>query len=323
MARLEPFDGSGPIGDVFGFYRTSEGREFLRDAYRRYLKRPSSRQKHTYGDTKVASLVADRNYQSQLAEDRKTRAALKRWAEDGQRELWRNDADKTLRVLARLEAEMMAEPDIAEIFEDRASTLRKTTIANSLSSFFYGEKYQKELIELSSALKKYEGVFAVLPARDILLNLEGYCMERLFTYCRFELHPDYPFLVAQEVTIADKEGATGLIYRRSRSGFVFVGYDGALVRFVVSLENPWSRWVEVYRPMREPHRGHLDYAEQGLLPDDLCFHIEMASVSSVDGELVHEDRAMYLEGVVFRKENSDISDEINKHFASVMWDIPL
>ena len=78
--------------DVHGFYATAPGRNFLRTLYPRYILRVG------FGDTKLASNIADETAINQDKENELTEQALKRWVKKQQKELWVRDGRKTLRV---------------------------------------------------------------------------------------------------------------------------------------------------------------------------------------------------------------------------------
>ncbi len=118
----------------FGFYRSKEGREFLRKLFEPYLRRQS------IGEGKAATIIADSHPNSdyQDREVDKTKSALRRWRNDGQNELWPKDEEKNLRCLQRLENEFLAVQELREIMEDTAETVQKHQTGIAFANFFYG-----------------------------------------------------------------------------------------------------------------------------------------------------------------------------------------
>lgn len=145
--------------DIYGFYKTAEGRNFLRALFGPFLNRVDFR------EGKVASIIADTSGSpdAQKREVEATRSALRRWHKNGQVELWPKDSEKNLRYLARIEAEMMHLSDFAEIFEDQVLTQSKVQVGNGLAMCFYGTNnifHSQERIRYLHA--QSEGTYQVL-----------------------------------------------------------------------------------------------------------------------------------------------------------------
>lgn len=142
--------------EFFGFYRSKEGREFLRQLLTPYLRRQEM------GFGKVATIISDSlgNPDSQDREVERTKHALKRWLRDGQSELWRKDVETSRRYLRRLEGEFLAVPELREIMADTAATVQKHQSGIALANFFYGPLPPlKADPEIESIHNEFEGFY--------------------------------------------------------------------------------------------------------------------------------------------------------------------
>ncbi|MEZ5887521.1 MAG: hypothetical protein R3D56_11675 [Paracoccaceae bacterium] len=128
---------------AFGFYKSKEGREFLRQLFKHYLRRQN------LGEGKVATIIADSFAQSEKQEREvdRTKSALRRWSRDGQGELWPKDQNKNLRSLRRLENEYLSVTEIREVLQDTAETIQKHQSGIALSNFFYGASKIEQINE--------------------------------------------------------------------------------------------------------------------------------------------------------------------------------
>lgn len=142
----------------FGFYKSKEGREFLRRLFRPYLRRQSM------GEGKAASIISDAhaNPDTQASEVDKTKSALRRWGREGQSELWPKDEEKNLRQMRRLENEFISVPELKEVLEDTAETVQKHQSGVALSFFFYGSlPPSRSDPKVAKLHENFEGLFSI------------------------------------------------------------------------------------------------------------------------------------------------------------------
>lgn len=148
----ETVDGESSLG----FYRSKEGREFLRRLFKPYLRRQNM------GEGKVATIIADghANPDTQDREVDRTKSALRRWSKDGQSEIWPKEPEKNLRCLRRLENEYLSVQELREIMEDTAETIQKHQAGIAFSHFFYGAlPVDQTDPEVKSIQQEFEGIY--------------------------------------------------------------------------------------------------------------------------------------------------------------------
>jgi hypothetical protein len=141
-----------------GYFRSREGREYLRKFYQPLLRRRNC------SDGKIASVISD-TYAAphvQEKEINRTKSALRRWREDGQTELWPKDPAKNLRYLKRLEVELLNQPEIREVLFDSAKTVQELQTGHILSNFFYGASpFQHNNEDISYLQGQSEGLYLI------------------------------------------------------------------------------------------------------------------------------------------------------------------
>lgn len=143
---------------TFGYYRSKEGREFLRRLYPFYLRRVE------FGDGKVATIIADThaNPKEEEREVSRTKQALRRWRQDGQAELWPKDSQRNARQLRRLENEYLSIIELSEVLGDRAETIQKIQSGHALARFFYGSlPFGKTNNEIAYLHAVWNGIYKV------------------------------------------------------------------------------------------------------------------------------------------------------------------
>lgn len=302
---------------IHGFYRTAEGRTFLRTMYRRYLARVSS----IFGDTKIAEMIADENV-DRRGEVRRTRAALRRWADEGQSELWLKDAGKTLRVMKRLEAQIMLEPATAEVCDDRAASIRALDTANALAIFFHGAKPSKVQSAPSHEVRDVEGIFQIVRVtRGGLVDDDGTYSAK--TFCKFSRHETFQFLLVQEVTVPAHIPGERPNFTRRRGGFAFVLPSMKIVRFMIEYADPTNRWIDTYRVLDVSYTVTKD----GLKPDfsgpDMRFIKAFVTADDIKGTTFEGSGALWDDETALHRSDTDLAKSLDQYFSSIMWDIPL
>ena len=264
--------------------------------------------------------ISDRRA-DQKSEDKSTGQALKRWAE-GQRELWTGDLEKTFRVMARVENELMSQPEIAEMCNDRADRARRSQFANSVG-FFFDRKFRRgEDPGLRADLERWTGLFEVFkearrPRDEFISFWPGH-------YCRFELPERGNFLLVQEFDI-DHPTSGGTIFTRRHSGFAFLGSGKRFTRFMISRVDPAVRWIETWGPedATRIYSGDAMRQDSKIRPDDLVFFINRTAVDDRTQRYMDELHQRHDRFVILRKMKADAAKFINNGFSRVMWDIPL
>lgn len=149
---------------TFGYYRSKEGREFLRRLYEPYLRRVD------FGDGKVASIIADimANPDAEKREVDRTKSALRRWRRDGQVEIWPKEPNKNLRYFERIENEFASIDELREIMNDNAETIQKVQTGYALASFFYGSlPYGKTKDDIGYLHGRLSGLFRISKLQPI------------------------------------------------------------------------------------------------------------------------------------------------------------
>lgn len=245
--------------NIHGYFNTSEGRNFLRKLYPSYLAR------EPHGDWKIATIIADDRPNDDKEIDR-TRSALRRWSA-GQSELWGKDAAKSLRLMERLEHQMMLVPEISAILDDQAASIQKIDVGNALSLLFYGKNISEKYSKYVDFLSEFEGLYECTEgAWDTKKHGRKF-------YCYYKKPKGLHFLIAHEFTLDHQDNNRPLIKNRN-SGYVFpvksVGSSMEFHRFMISHTDPKHRKVEM---LTEKGRNgdiinYLRYRHQVYLTDE-------------------------------------------------------
>jgi hypothetical protein len=306
---------SDPSDRIHGFYKTSEGRRFLRTAYGVY------RDKIRFGDKKVAIIIADENFLDQENEINLTRSALKRWYEQGQSELWSKDISKTLRVMRRLEEQMMHEPEIAEVCNDRSAKLRTVDTAMALSNFFYAPMQKEDRSNLIGDMSDFEGVFEILWLHP---NGQKYTQAPLKHFWVIKRHDVHPFLLIQEVEIsANLQTEKSPFYHRY-GGFIYTTPRKSMVSFLISHKNPVERKICTFESMLLSDARENYFVDGGHQLDDIPLDSKTIRMfSTFDGPQWLGPREHFLTNIVIRRDKTDRGKFIMRHFSGTMWDVPL
>lgn len=234
MTRLENIRlsfGTTKDPDTYGFHRTAEGRKALRDLFPDLLERTP------FGVRKIASIVAIKKTKSEIES---TRSALKRWAA-GKDELWEKDTSRSLAVMRNLEHQMLEVSDIAEVLSDIAATVAKRSVAEGLSTFFYGMRREEDELEMiTAALRNSSGLFrqyfVVEPGSSGASNID--------VWLRLYHPPDSMFLLAKQFFLDRIEDDGRLRIRGRWSGFAFPAPDGNIQLFLINHAQPKRRTYE-------------------------------------------------------------------------------
>lgn len=251
-------------------------------------------------------------------EVRKTSQALRRWATQGQAELWQGELSKTIRVADRLEHLMSLEDSVREIMEDRAASIRKLDFASALANFYYGPYPAFDRALLRQRLASYVGTHTIWArshdneSRDLLYYESD-------THFRLELHDELPVLTVQEFDLVEDRA------QARRSGFQFVGETGTLIRYLISSEDPRIRWVEILHETKlDPGHPIPSAAKRYFVT------VSTLDLVSSDGSALH--RSTISTGWVKNYSNDDIlvntarmevKRRSDAQFSSIMWEVPL
>lgn len=310
-----------PSDTIRGFYRTAEGRNFLRYVYQRYLARMKSGEATaSFGDTKIASMIADDNKADQTGEVRLTRAALRRWADDDQTELWSKDQEKTQRVLRRLEGQMMLEPEIAEICEDRALTIHRSDTAHAFSNFFYGGTTLSRR-QIVASLEVYEGIFETINLDEANLRSRGRTGSMSANFIKFIRPEGGTFLIFQEFTIDDMRLSDSRITFR-RCGFAYCDDRRSLFKFTISHRDPKVRRIELLHRADEIYAPAIP-ADKDAETHDIYFKTHYSPIGAHGLDHSVQEFAHFHSEVIYRREEIRELIFINKHISGNMWNIPL
>ena len=152
--------------------------------------------------------------------------------------------------MSRLENEMMAQPDIRQLLDARAATIRRLDTGNSLATFFYASLSGEERSKIAHRTADYVGVFEVFrhDRADVRAKRSGQPLKRKYrSFLRLTCPDDQPFLLVQEYTSQSDNDKQTYVLRRG--GFAFIAVGNSLIRFTASHSNPRDRAVEVYYPI--------------------------------------------------------------------------
>lgn len=318
VIKLLPTD-SHSADFVHGYYCTLEGRNFLRVVYRRYLKRIDEGADVPFSELKLASIIADENFIDQFNETRSTLAALRRWAQ-GQKELWHKDAEKMVRVMHKLEIHLMSVLEFRELFDDRASSIRKLDLINALALFFHGAALTRDA-DLSAALSSLEGTFLHFYGFDRLSDMEAYDMASRGVYSRMVRHEKFPVLLVQEFKLSNEDNPGKSIFQRRKSGFALLAGDD-LVRFMISHSDPALRWVEIHTPTDLGQIEAMDDVPGPPASRDKSF---MSRISGINARKWSLRNVKEIDGTEFALRGSleEKMRFVDRHFSGIMWDIPV
>lgn len=245
-----------PVGTL-GFFLTKEGREFLRGNFEVFLRRAK------YGERKVASIIADidGNPEVSIKKIERIRSTLRRWNRDKQGELYPADQKENEKMMARLEREMLAVPEIREILTDCWSSNEKHQIGEALARFYY-RKTDLNSGDFTKYLQaNYEGIYREFTAWEHPVGVGTEQYQYLKTggsvFYRLQVVPNTNFMLAQKFSkppgdIFDISDPS--FVRTLHNGFAFPMTDGSLHMNLFRLGPSSSRAYEVLESGMSQHR---------------------------------------------------------------------
>lgn len=300
------------------FYESDEGRALLRDLYPIFVSFVP------FGARKIASLVADLKPNGQRKEDELTRSALKRWAESGQSYLWRS-VSKSLRVLERLEVEMMAVPEIKEVLDDRAISIAQLGFATGVEKFFYGtllNRVSRNYRDLQSRLNEVEGVYKI---SDTSFEEDDYSKvvteSTVAQYCFFSLVPDYSFLITN--TFELDTSLDYPVYRKGSVGFSYVGANGEIYRFLIDRANPELRTIEFLEPHGYNAFGYEDFDPEFVTGTERYVSAFVVGAQSFEEFWKIRQSGVLNYDVIYEPASLVVEKLVRKHFSGIIWEIPI
>lgn len=249
----------GSSEENFGFHLSKEGRSFLQALFNGYKRRTG------FGEGKIASIVSD-SFPSNEAQSREVdrlKSALRRWSKDSQSELWPKDPTKNIRLLARLETEMMAVEEMRKILSDVAQTDLKIQIGLSLSNFIYGKSNQEmesKVQKMSQNLCGTYQTYVIEPAPDFGRNdiaeeerIEKGDVKALREYYRFSPVQGCAFVLAQKFFLSGKfenyeDANRQTSIEQLFSGFAFPLHENEIHVFLTSHGPHRERTHEFFSP---------------------------------------------------------------------------
>lgn len=306
----------------YGYYRTAEGREFLKFCYRRYLanlKTRSGDKLHSHG--KAALAVAAKNASAQGKEDAKTIQALRRWSED-QDALWK-DKEQNISALERLEEFLCMDSEIVELMEDRAISNARSNFMSALNLFFNVAASDHEAAVLRQKLSKYVGVFSIHAEYDDHHERYNPYFYSTDNYFRAELHSDFPVLSIQEFCIELRHKSQ--IITQRRAGFACVGESGDVYRFMISHIDPAARWIEFMKPRRRPENAvHLSSSDE-------LYVVTTSPVDQLGKNLAEQTKSSMVKGfypltterIMINRADAKTQEYVNYYISGIQWDVVL
>lgn len=299
--------GRGEGADVHGFYRTAEGRKFLREMY------PVYKARETFGERKIVTLISDVSHLDQDTEYDNTRSALRRWS-SGQGEMWK-ESEKTLRVMRRLEWHMMRLQPIREVLDDQAAEIRKFDTGNSLAILLYGSRLLGDNKgAVPQLLNRNVGLFQMT---RIVEHLSGTARTTPNIFAYYRRPPEALFLLTQHFWRREQDADAHEMNDRW-VGFAYPMPSGEIFRFLIDYARPEIRNFEMMLPVESDYYIHREMGPEGVV-----FDIAQ-SIFSFDG--VKKDKFTWdrpNRRVNHSRKIDGIGDVKSDFLDKLSWDIPL
>lgn len=298
---------------IYGYYRTKEGREFLRALCPVLIRRTQ------FKEQKIASIISD--VKATEEELRQVRSALIRW-QAGQGELWQKDALKNEKHLRRLEVFMMSVDECRELLEDKAAGVWREDIGEALSIYISGMNPTQRDKQIA-AVNSGNVPFLMSDEDELVEQLIAVRTKHLLADRANYYHwllpvPERPFLQAQVIKVAWPVKRSRMLVLAHYTGYAIPSPDGKIYRFLSNSNGLGEKLIGHLTRYRKEEKmkarkvkllGERVDLDNVLISDDLTQH---------PYRFVARD-SIHLLDLKYKRGESDVLDEVVRYFENFPW----